>query len=180
MIDWKLYSLKYVLNYEKKIYFKNNVTYFLNKTAKTEEYYIYKFQKYLRKAEYYKFKNNRLLYYINVRKKNILGIKLGFSVHCDCIDLGLHIYHASPFVINGTAKIGKNFQVMGNICIGNKKMNNEYVPKICDNVTFGWNVVVYGDIFVCDNVFIGANSLITTSIYQSGVYKGIISASNFI
>ncbi|QQM26045.1 hypothetical protein [Elizabethkingia sp. M8] len=76
---------------------------------KTEQFWLRKFVKNLRKEEYYTFyKPNKLLKYYYQRKKNILGRKLGFFIAAGCFDQGLRIYHYGSIIINPKAKVGKN------------------------------------------------------------------------
>lgn len=173
MIDYKNNKLKNVLKYERSLYYDTYLSYLIHKIMHAETAIIYKFQKYLRKAEFYKFKNKKIRFAIYLRKKNKLGNKLGFSIHCGTFDMGLKIHHIGTVVVNGDARVGKNCTLHGNNCIGNTNDDNSLVPMIGDNFKLGFDSMVYGKVKICDNVTIGAKSLVNKDISNEGIYVGI-------
>lgn len=73
---------------------------------------------------------------------------------------GLKIVHPYNIFI-GSTKIGKNFEVLHETCIGaSRKKGKEGVPTIGDNVLVGVGAKVIGPITVGNNVKIGANSVV--------------------
>ena len=69
-------------------------SYLLDYLLQTEQYWIGKYLRTLRKEEFYTFyRKNKLLRYYYFLKKNILGRKLGFFIGAGCFDAGLKIYH---------------------------------------------------------------------------------------
>ena len=173
MIDFTKYSIKEVLNRELHEYFSSRKEYLLRLFMRAEKAMIYKFQRYLRLSEYARFKKRKIQYAYYLRKKNLWGSKLGFSIHCGTFDIGLRIAHFGQIVVNGKAKIGKNCHLLGRNCIGNKNDNDELIPEIGDGFSLGYGSVVYGDITICDNVIVGANSTINKSISIPGIYVGL-------
>ncbi len=165
-------SLKEVLSLERKKYYKSYIEYLKHSIMHSEKAIIFRFQKFLRKAEYYKNKNRKIRYAYYLYKKNKLGNKLGFSIHCNTCDKGLYIAHIGCIIINGKAKIGKNCVLHGSNCIGNKNDNNDLVPVIGDNFSLGFGSVVYGKVQIASNVTIGVNSIVTKDINESGIYIG--------
>ena len=100
------------------------------KRVKDPRYLIGVYLEYLRKEEYFK-NQDRQTKYIKLsgllleRKRNSLGLKLGFCMEANCFDEGLTIDHCGSIVINPKAKIEKNCRLCGNNCIG----NNGFVDK---------------------------------------------------
>ena len=80
--------------------------------------------------------SNYLFYYAD-RKENILGAKLGVSMWRNCVEEGLRIWHYGSIIVNANAWIGKDCQLYGNNCIGNKGTTDKGVPIIGDNVDIG-------------------------------------------
>ena len=83
----------------------------------------------------------------------------------------LRIWHG-PIVINSLVQIGDNCQLHGNNCIGTNGTSEE-CAKIGNNVEVGFGTTIIGNISICDNVIIGANSLVNKSIEEPGIYAGI-------
>ncbi len=167
-----------VIKEEKKLYFgKNKRKYFESLLVRDKDVYIFKFQKYLRKAEYhYNNKNNILhaiLYIFYRMKKNKLGLKLGIEIWENTFESGLRIWHAGSIIINGECRIGKNCQLKGNNCIGNNGKNN-IAPKIGNNVSIGNGAIIIGPVEIADETVIAAGAVVTKSFHEKGcVLKGV-------
>lgn len=134
---------------------------------KDHEFLIYKYIYYLRKTEYYCDKS-KILFEIYQRKKNLLGAMLGITIWQNCVDSGLHIWHYGSIVINGHAKVGHNCQLHGENCIGNKGSHDKYAPVIGNNVDIGIGAKIIGNVYIADDVKIGANAVVTKSCYNKG------------
>lgn len=142
---------------------------------------VWKFQIILRKAEYY---NN--LYYL-AKKHYFLhyiwykfllhrrSVKLGFSIPINVFGPGLSIAHHGTIVINAKAKIGKNCRLQEGVTIGATNGSSE-APKIGDNVFIGTGAKIIGDVFIADDVAIGANAVVVKSITEKGVTYGGVPA----
>lgn len=104
-----------MMEHIKSIYFKDNKSYLRALVLREHEYYIYKFQKYLRGEEAAKTIFFKVYYRI---KTNILGRKLGFTIPPDVFAEGLHIWHYGNIVVNRGARVGKNCVLHGDNCIG--------------------------------------------------------------
>lgn len=83
---------------------------------------------------------------------------------------GFHITHPCGIVL-GNCTVGENFMLYQNCSIGSKKAGEGY-PTIGNNVELCSNSVLIGNINVCDNVVIGAHSLVIKSILEPGTYAG--------
>lgn len=165
-------DLKEWLEYEKKLYgLESIIKYSKAKLIKSQSYMIWKFQKNLRKTEYFYNKQGFLfkvgyLYY--KRKINILGQLLGIEIKENCIDKGLRIFHSGSIVVNSKARIGKNCRIVGNVCIGNNKAEGG-VPKIGDNVLIGVGAIIIGDIEIADNINIAAGAVVNKTFIEKDV-----------
>ena len=86
---------------------------------------------------------------------------------------------------NSNLIIGDRVSIGHNVRIYTVKINaNEYVKSglkkivesdvvIGNDITIGGNVYIGPGVNICDNVLIGANSVVVKSIRESGVYSGI-------
>ncbi|GGH32173.1 serine acetyltransferase [Sphingobacterium alkalisoli] len=133
----------------------------------TEQYWLRKYVKTLRKEEYYTFhKPNKLLRYYYQRKKNRLGYKLGFFIPAGCFGSGLKIYHYGSILINPKTRIGKNCTIHGNCCLGSKGVFPDDAPNIGDNVDIGQGAQILGGITIADGVKIGAGAIVVKSVLE--------------
>ncbi len=160
-------NLRECILYEKKIYFTGFADKLIKSFLRDKAYYIFKYQVYLRKSEYFHNNKKKILYAIYRKKKNKLGIKLGFELWDNSFDIGLKIHHPGYIVVNGNCKIGKNCTLFGCNCIGNNGKDYS-APVIGDNVSIGFGASVFGDIYIANNVFIGAGAVVLDSIYEEG------------
>lgn len=154
----------------KEIYFDNLKCYISKRILREHEYYIYIYQKYLRKEES---SDNKLIKYIYRKKKNRLGAKLGFYIPAHVFDNGLHIWHYGNIIVNGATHVGKNCILHGDNCIGNNGDNNK-CPRIGNNVEIGVGAKIIGNIYIADNVKIGAGAIVVKDCIDVGAtYVGI-------
>lgn len=97
-----------------------------------------------------------------------LGIQLPLGT---LIDGGLSFNHFSCIIINGNTQIGKNCTIFQGVTIGIKI--GEGVPKIGNNCVLGPGCKILGKVTIGDNVFIGANAVVTHDIETECVAVGI-------
>lgn len=142
------------------------------KRVQDPEYYICKYLYYLRHEEYYLNKKSsylsKLMMLFYERKKNRLGVKLGFYIEANCFEEGLTLFHHGSVIVNPVAKIGKNCKLHGNNCIGNDGLTN-LCPKIGNNVDIGFGAVIIGNIEIADDIKIGANAVVNKSFLEPGI-----------
>jgi len=82
---------------------------------------------------------------------------------------------------NGIFSNGRVAVMAGVKFVGHSPSNNEYIELhkkktvfvLGDNVVIGSNSVLIGPIEICDNVLIGAMSLVNKPIREPGIYVGI-------
>jgi len=135
--------------------------------------YIWKFQRLLRKLEYYKnVKNtgalNRLTYlYLKLEFKK-LSVKLGFSIPENVFGPGLAIVHYGTIVVNQNARVGANCRIHVDTNIG-ASGGSDKAPQIGDNVYVAPGVKILGDIKIASNTAIGANSVVNKSFVEENM-----------
>jgi len=158
-----------ILKKEKKLYFKSAKRFIHCWLTNEHEYVIWKYVKLLRKEE----KSRGLLKYYYSRRKNKLGVKLGFTIPAGVFSEGLHIYHYGNIVVNGYSKIGRNCKLHGDNCIGNNGITSD-APIIGDNVDIGFGAIVIGKVKIANNVKIGGGCVVVKDILEEGsTYVGI-------
>ena len=162
-------QLKDVTEYEKALYMPKDIKKIIKLILFCDhDYLIWKYVKILRRTEFYYNNGNRIFYCLFNRKKNILGAKLGFTIWQNTILKGVRIWHYGSIIINGHAQIGENCQLHGNNCIGNKGVSDDRAPVIGNNVDIGIGASIIGNVYIADNVKIGANSVVTKSCFKKG------------
>lgn len=165
-------DLKRVINMERMLYQrskrKDNIVDFITCEPRTK---IWKYQKLLRKTEYYY--NNKqkspvygLLYLLYRHLKNRRGLRLGIEIWENSFDEGLEIFHAGNIVINGNARIGKNCKLHGDNCIGNLGTSLD-TPVIGDNVDIGVGAKIIGGITLANDIKIGAGAVVVKSCMEN-------------
>lgn len=168
-------ELKEFLNYEKNIYIDDWKDYYKKKFSNNEKYFLWKFQKHLRKAEYYKNCTKSIFYKLifcyHINRKNKYGNMLGIYISINTVDKGLTIFHSGEIIVSGISKCGKNLRLHGNNCIGNKGVDG-VAPIIGDNCDIGFGAVVIGDISLGNDIKIGANAVVTKN-FNEGTLVGI-------
>lgn len=138
---------------------------------------IYKYEKLLRKCEYYRntskinpyFNPLYVLHKIRLRK---LALKLGFTISENCFGPGLSIAHYGSIVVNSRVKVGANCRIHSCVNIGAGKTEND-VPTIGNNVYIGPGAKIFGKITFGDNTKIGANAVVNKDFAGNGTLVGI-------
>ena len=164
-------ELKCIIKQDSRYYdtfpLKEKIKMFL---IKDHFYEIHKYMKYLRYEEYYrncKSKLGKILEVYYALKKNRLGNRLGFYIKPNSLGKGTVIYHHGSVIINGYAKLGENCELHGNNCIGNDWVSIK-APQIGKNVNIGYGASVIGDIYIADDVKIGAGAVVVKSCTKKG------------
>lgn len=135
-------------------------------------YYIAKYIRLLRKEEHFynnkKGKLSTIAYLYYLRRKNLLGNKLGFKIPKNCFGPGLTIYHHGEIIINEGARMGSNCKLHGGNCIGNNGINDN-VPIIGDSLDLGIGAKIIGNVTLGNNVRVGANAVVTKSFVEDDI-----------
>lgn len=138
---------------------------------------IWKYQRLLRKAEYLqncKRSIFRQIYYKWVQYRLFRAqVKTGMNVPMNVFGPGLSIAHLGPIVINGFAKVGKNFRIHPFTTIGIDGRNSK-VAKVGDNVYLSNGCKLIGEIG--DGVVVAAGAVVTKSFMEKDAVVGGIPA----
>jgi serine O-acetyltransferase len=135
-------------------------------------YPILKFQKQLRKLEYYKNCKKGLLskfYYFYLQYQfRRRSLELGFTIPENVFGPGLAIIHYGTIVVNSNAKFGKNCRIHASVNIG-ASGGSPKAPQLGDNIYIGPGTVIFGDIRIGNNVAISANSTVNKTIEGNNI-----------
>ncbi len=128
---------------------------------------IWKFQKTMRKCDYYATKKrSNILYALPLAfykfKYHKLSVKLGFSMPYNVFGKGLSIAHYGTIIVNGKSVIGENCRIHACVNIGVSGKSD--APKIGNNVFIGPGVKIVGDVTIADGVCLGAGAVVVKSI----------------
>lgn len=139
---------------------------------------LWKYQRLYRKTEYYWNNRNKSIIHKAMAILMMLYYKKKSRERCceipiNCIGKGLAIWHGYNIIINDTVKIGENFGISANTNIGQA---HGKTPIIGDNVTMCLGSCVLGGIRICDNVTIGAKSLVLKDVTDEYVTIGGVPA----
>lgn len=140
---------------------------------------IWKFQRLLRRLEYYsnckKGPVNKVIRlavsYLFTRK----SLKLNFSIPKNVFDAGLNIAHYGTIVVNSNAKIGKNCRIHVGTNIG-AAGGTSGAPVLGNNVYIGPGAKIFGGITLADDIAVGANAVVNKSFLTPGVSLGGVPA----
>ena len=108
----------------------------------------------------------RILY--NIIINWILGIDISEFTE---IGEGLVVWHGMGLVVHPQTKIGRNVVLRHNTTIGNAKPGCG-APTICDNVQIGANSVIIGNITIGENSIVGAGSVVLKNVPSNVVVAG--------
>lgn len=133
---------------------------------------IWKFERLMRKLEYYKNCRKDIIgkiYFVYLKYKYYkMKVKLNFSIPLNVFGPGLSIAHYGTIVVNGNAKIGKNCRIQETTNIGATNGSNK-APILGDNVFIGTGAKIIGDIVIGNDIAIGANAVVTKSFERNGI-----------
>lgn len=166
MISTKI-ELKNCLKIEESRYFLSKKLKIRERLLGSENYFLWKYLKWLRLEEYHYNSNHFFRFIYCLRIKNRYGRKINVCIPRNTLGEGAMIWH-SGILINKEAKIGKNCQLHGDNCVGNKGRESKNAPFIGDNVDIGVGAKIIGEINIADNIKIGANATVVDSCNESG------------
>lgn len=129
---------------------------------------IWKYQRYLRKYEYYS-NSGALLrkwFYRYLHKKK--GMQLGFDIPIGVFGPGLRINHSGLLIVNKHAKIGAFCDIHQGVNIGQNHSEKD-VPTIGDHVWIGPGAKLFGDIYIANHISIGANAVVNRSFHEEQI-----------
>ena len=128
---------------------------------------IWKFEIALRMDEYYRnAQRNKIIGLYWKWQHRRLGLKLGFSIPCNCFEGGLRINHYGLIVVHPAARIGEWCDIHQGVNIG-QNIEKGSVPVIGSNVWIGPGAKLFGKIKLGDNMMIGAGAIVNKS-FENG------------
>ena len=134
---------------------------------------VWKFQRTLRKLEFYKNCKRGIFYKVFTifisRKFQKLSVKLGFSIPINVFGPGLSIAHYGTIIINTGARIGENCRIHADVNIGTAAGYKDKAPQLGNNIYIGPGAKIYGDIKLGNNIAISANAVVNQSFENDGV-----------
>ena len=101
------------------------------------------------------------------RKFILLGNKLGFSIGKDCFGYGLVIHHPGSIVVGSNNSVGNYALMNTSTCI----IQNG--STIGDGLFMGTGATIIKKVFLADNVWVGANSVVNTSFDANKLIGGM-------
>ena len=122
----------------------------------------------LRKTEYYINTKKPMRAVVYKTRLRLLQNKYSLHISPNNCDIGLHIMHLGPILMNEKVRVGRNCALHINTAIVAGGSNDD-VPKLGDGVVIGVGAVLLGGITIADNVAIGANAVVNKSIDQENV-----------
>lgn len=96
-----------------------------------------------------------------------ISLRTGISIPKNVCDEGLTLPHYGSIVINAASRIGRNCVIHNNVNIGASGGGNA-APRIGNNVYIGPGAVLYGDIEIADDCYVGANAVVNRSFTDPG------------
>ena len=141
--------------------------------SKGDGYDIYRFLLHLRRYEYLITCPTTLLKKLqrfwNLRQYQSYGKKLGYMIGDGVLGDDVVLYHRGSIYINPGVRTGRNCKFHGDCCLGVAHTGASGCPTLGDGVDVGIGARILGDIYIADNVIIGANAVVTRSFYEPGI-----------
>lgn len=150
----------------------------LNRCAKRPRFMhdiIWKYERLLRKCEYYENCRRDILgkIYLKYLKMRfvIMNHKLGFSIPLNVFEKGLSIAHYGTIVVNANARIGEFCRIHEGVTIGvtgadyhNGQADSS--AQIGNRVFIATGAKIIGRVKIADGVSIGANAVVVKDILE--------------
>lgn len=136
---------------------------------------IWKFERLLRKTEYYVNCRNDLIgriygMYLQLKYYR-LRLKRNTYIPLNVFGPGLSIAHFGSIVVNGNARVGKNCRIQDSVTIGATN-GSDSAPVLGDNIFIGSGARIIGEITIANDVAIGANAAVVRNVSQIGITVG--------
>ena len=161
-------ELKDWLAYETRSY-KNHGKYrLMNLLLLGDNAVLRRHQVLLRKTEYYINSGHRLLASLYKMRLLQFQIKYGMHIPPNTFGRGLRLMHVGEILVNNRVRGGEDccLHVNTSLVAGGF---NDATPRLGDGVLLFIGAVVCGDTYIADNVVIGANSVVSKSVYEENV-----------
>lgn len=158
--DWLAYETKHYRNYGKYR--------LMNLLLLGDNAVLRRHQILLRKTEYYINSGHRILASLYKMRLLQFQIKYGMHIPPNTFGRGLQVMHVGEIDINRKVRAGENcvIHVHTSLAAGGTTYK---VPHIGDGVVLFMGAIVCGNTWLADNVIVGANSVVTKSVYEENV-----------
>lgn len=126
------------------------------------------FIKRLRKAEHHKNSSglfHKFMFFFAYCRLESFSRKHSIRVPLNSCGKGLQIPHPECVAIGYGCVIGENFRIQKMTSVG-PAFGTKKCPKIGNNVYVGPGAIIYGDIEIADNCWIGANAVVNKSFLE--------------
>lgn len=122
----------------------------------------------LRKTEYYKNTNKKLMYIIYKFRLNRIQNRYALHIPINCCGKGLKIMHIGPVLMNDKVTVGENcsFHINTSVVAGGR---DNGVPTLGNRIVVGVGAVILGSIVLADNIAIGANAVVNKSFTEEDI-----------
>lgn len=145
----------------------------LAKLTCSDTYDIYRFLLHLRQYEHLitckttLFMKFRRLWHLRQYQKYAKG--LGYVIGDGVLGENVVFFHRGSIVINPNARIGPNCKFHGDCSIGVAHTGSTASPRLGKGVDIGIGACILGDVYIADDIVIGANSVVISSFYEPGI-----------
>jgi len=147
--------------------------YWMARLSKADSYYTYKFLLHLRTYEMLIKKKTtipeKLVRFWHLRQYQKYAGMLGYVIGDGVLGEDVIFYHRGSIIINPAARIGGGCKFHGDACIGVARTGENGCPVLGKRVDIGIGARVLGDIYIADDIVIGANAVVTKSFYEPGI-----------
>jgi serine O-acetyltransferase len=104
----------------------------------------------------------------------LVQVVTGIELPCEVkVGKNFVIDHFGGIVISGFTSFGDNCRIRTGVVVGLARVDDPCAPSIGNNVDIGAGAKVLGRITIGDNVFIGANSVVTHDVPSNATAVGV-------
>lgn len=104
----------------------------------------------------------------------LVQVVTGVELPCEVrVGKNFRIDHFGDVIISGYARFGDNCIVRNGVTVGLKNIEETVAPTLGNSVNIGAGAKLLGPIIIGDNVDIGANAVVITSVPDNSIAVGI-------
>lgn len=122
----------------------------------------------LRKTEYYLNTNHKIIG--NFYRIKLVRMQHKYALHIplNTCKKGLKIMHIGPVLLNGNVTVGENCSLHINTALVAGGGGGGF-PTLSDNIVVGVGAVIVGNIFLAENIAVGANAVVNKSFTEEDI-----------
>ena len=134
----------------------------------SEKDVLRKHQVLLRKTEYHTNCKHKLRAQIYKIRLNRIQNKYALHIPINTCGRGLRIMHIGPVLMNQRVTVGEDcaFHINTALVAGG---TNDGVPCLANGVVVGIGAVILGNVYVAENVAIGANAVVNKNVMEENI-----------